>query len=41
MIYTSAHKMYNYAIMRVEDNLLTYVVYNQVGETIDSFKIVK
>jgi predicted phosphodiesterase len=41
MIYTSAVKMYNYAVMTIADNILSYDVYNEKGEMIDHFKITK
>ncbi len=41
MIFTSGEKMYNYAIMTIEKNVLQYDVYNQNGEKIDYFKITK
>ncbi|MBF9254479.1 metallophosphoesterase family protein [Pontibacter sp. 172403-2] len=41
MVYTSPKKMYNYAVMIVDGNTITYDVYNLGGERIDYFKIVK
>ncbi len=41
MIFTSHIKMYNYAIMSIERNKITYDVYNQAGEKIDYFEIIK
>ncbi|MEJ7829980.1 MAG: metallophosphoesterase [Segetibacter sp.] len=41
MIFTSPVKMYNYAIMAIEGNTLTYDVYNEKGEKIDYFKLIK
>ena len=41
MVFTSPRKMYNYAIMTIEDNALTYVVYNEESEIIDRFQIIK
>ncbi len=33
--------MYNYAIMAIEGNAITYDVYNEKGEKIDYFKLIK
>jgi predicted phosphodiesterase len=41
MIFTNLAKMYNYAIMGIEGNTITYQVYNQNGEEIDYFKLTK
>jgi acid phosphatase type 7 len=37
MIFTSPAKMYNYAIMTIEGNSISYDVYNEKGEKIDYF----
>jgi 3',5'-cyclic AMP phosphodiesterase CpdA len=41
MIFTNKVKEYNYAIMAVEGNSISYDVYNQNGQKIDYFKLVK
>ena len=41
MIFTSTVKMYNYAIMTIEGNSIRYDVYNNHGEKIDYFKLIK
>lgn len=41
MLFTSAQKMYNYAIMEIEGQKLSYNVYNEKGELIDYFKLIK
>jgi hypothetical protein len=41
MIFTNPVKMYNYAIMAIEGNTITYDVYNEKGEKIDYFKLIK
>lgn len=39
MVFTSPAKMYNYAIMTIQDNNISYDVYNHKNEKIDYFKI--
>ncbi len=41
MIYTNKAKMYNYAIMSIENRNITYEVYNEKGDQIDYFKLMK
>lgn len=41
IIFTNSAKMYNYAIMTIQGETLTYDVYNEEGKEIDYFKIVK
>lgn len=41
MVYTSSAKMYNYAIMTIEGDTITYDVYDQDGKKIDYFKLTK
>jgi predicted phosphodiesterase len=41
MLFTSAVKMYNYAIMAIEGPHISYHVYNEKGELIDYFSIAK
>jgi hypothetical protein len=41
MIFTPGERMYNFAIMSVEGDILKYVVYNERNEVIDSFEILK
>lgn len=41
MVFTSSKKMYNYAVMAIEGRKITYEVYNQNGEKIDYFELVK
>lgn len=41
MIYTNPVKMYNYAIMTIDGNTISYDVYSNHGEKIDYFKLTK
>jgi len=41
MIFTPRERMYNFAIMSIDGNVLRYAVYNDRNEVIDSFEIVK
>jgi hypothetical protein len=41
MIFTPNEKIYTYALMNIEANVLKYSVYNKNGEKIDHFEIHK
>ena len=41
MIFTNKVKEYNYSIMAIEGNKITYDVYNQDGNKIDYFTLTK
>jgi predicted phosphohydrolase len=41
MAFTSGEKMYNYAIMKIEGEILSYEVYNLSGNKIDEFSLIK
>lgn len=41
MVFTPSEKMYTYAVMTIENNQLSYEVFNNEGLMIDHFKIIK